>query len=203
MQIGRKIYYDKITGNILVDTGERQGNVVETTVEQDFQTYLVLSERVPETVGVIQLSYGQFANEFAQYQLRIDPATNNLLWTPHSNGTLEDAKKQKVKQLNEFCNAAILAGFTSNALGTDNTYDFDYDAQINLGGMLNAITAGLVTGNIVWKASGNPQPHTFEQFKVVFSAGLEHKNAMIGRFWLLKSAVLAAESEEEIDAIVW
>ncbi|UKS30142.1 hypothetical protein LOZ80_14865 [Paenibacillus sp. HWE-109] len=109
----------------------------------------------------------------------------------------------KLAELNVACNAAILAGFTSNALGSPHTYDFDYDAQINLGGMLNAITAGIVTGAIVWKASGLPESHTVAQFKTVFADGLAHKNALIGHFWTLKAAVLAAQSTEEIDAIVW
>ena len=34
MQIGRRIYYDKTTGNVILDTGEREGHVVPTTVEQ-------------------------------------------------------------------------------------------------------------------------------------------------------------------------
>lgn len=65
MQIGRKIYYDKSTGNVIVDTGERSGDVVETTVEQDIAVYVALAERVPDTVGVLQLEYGQFAQDFA------------------------------------------------------------------------------------------------------------------------------------------
>ena len=109
----------------------------------------------------------------------------------------------KLAELNAACNAAILAGFTSDALGSDNIYDFDYDAQINLGGMLNAITAGLVAGDIVWKASGIPQVHTVDQFKAVFGAGLAFKNSMIAHYWTLKAAVNDATSQEEIEAITW
>jgi hypothetical protein len=65
MQIGRRIYYDLATGNIILDTGERSGDVVETTVEQDFAAYKSLAERVPETVGMLQLEYGQYAQDFA------------------------------------------------------------------------------------------------------------------------------------------
>lgn len=65
-QIGRRIYYDKATGNVIIDTGERAGNVVETTVQQDFLTYSALSERIPETVGMIQLEYGQFVQDFME-----------------------------------------------------------------------------------------------------------------------------------------
>ncbi|MGN7760444.1 hypothetical protein [Paenibacillus sp. 22594] len=66
MEIGRKIYYEKSTGNVLVDTGERSGSVVETTWEQDFASYKSLNERVPETVGVIKLTYRQYAYEFSE-----------------------------------------------------------------------------------------------------------------------------------------
>ncbi len=127
----------------------------------------------------------------------------NGVWIPAPPPEPVSPLELKLAELNEFCNAIILAGFTSNALGTDNTYDFDYDAQINLGGMLNAITAGLVTGAITWKTSGVPQTHTIDQFKTVFSDGLTHKNANIGKYWTLKAQVLTAATPEEIAAIVW
>jgi len=66
MNIGRRIYYDLSTGNIIQDTGERSGHVVPTTVEQDFRSYAALAERVPETVGVLELEYGQYAQDFAE-----------------------------------------------------------------------------------------------------------------------------------------
>lgn len=79
MQLGRKIYFDKITGNVLVDTGERMGSVRETTVEEDFQIYQTLAERVPETVDMIQLWFGQFAQDFAECNgYRVNPETKEL-----------------------------------------------------------------------------------------------------------------------------
>ena len=66
IKIGRKIYFDKQTGNIIVDTGEREGFVVESTIKQDFKTYTALAERVPETVSVIQLEYGQYYQDFVE-----------------------------------------------------------------------------------------------------------------------------------------
>lgn len=64
MKIGRKIYYDKNNGDILVDTGERKGSVRKTTVEEDFATYNKLIERAPETVGLIELDYGECLLDF-------------------------------------------------------------------------------------------------------------------------------------------
>lgn len=66
MQIGRRIYYEKATGNVVLDTGERTGDVVPTTVDQDFEIYQVLKERVRDAIGVIQLEYGQYAQDFME-----------------------------------------------------------------------------------------------------------------------------------------
>ncbi|AEV17652.1 hypothetical protein GTCCBUS3UF5_3260 [Geobacillus thermoleovorans CCB_US3_UF5] len=78
-KVGRKIYYDKATGNVLVDTGEMMGAVIETTVDQDFETYQALKERVRDTVGVIQLEYGQYAADIAQCNgYRVNPETLEL-----------------------------------------------------------------------------------------------------------------------------
>jgi len=84
MKIGRRIYYDKQTGNVIVDTGERQGDVVPTTVEQDFQTYRALAERVPETVGVLELQFGEYAADFAAcngYRVDVSGETPTLVFS--------------------------------------------------------------------------------------------------------------------------
>jgi hypothetical protein len=88
-KIGRKIYYDKSTGNVIVDTGEKMGAVVETTIDQDFETYQVLKERVRDTVGVIQLEYGQYAQDFAECNgYRVNPETLELEFSyPDPNAT--------------------------------------------------------------------------------------------------------------------
>ncbi|WP_438497187.1 hypothetical protein [Paenibacillus sp. IHBB 3054] len=80
MEIGTKIYYDKATGNVILNTGERAGAVVKTTREQDFASYKVLSERVEETVGLIELEYGQYATEFLESRgrIRVNPETEEL-----------------------------------------------------------------------------------------------------------------------------
>ncbi|MNI16975.1 hypothetical protein D3C73_703280 [compost metagenome] len=79
MQIGRRIYFDNTSGNVVLDTGERSGSVIETTIEQDFLTYFALSERLPETVGHIQLGYGQYAQDFIESNgVWVNPATLEL-----------------------------------------------------------------------------------------------------------------------------
>ncbi|MDQ0114346.1 hypothetical protein [Paenibacillus harenae] len=82
MNIGRKIYYDLLTGNVIVDTGERSGAVIETTTMQDFASYAALAERTPSTVGVIELEYGQYVEDFAESNgYRVDVATGAIIFS--------------------------------------------------------------------------------------------------------------------------
>lgn len=79
MKIGRRIYFDKQTGNVLVDTGERQGFVKPTTIEQDIQAYKALSERNDDTFDYIELEFGQYAADFAVCNgYRVNPETKQL-----------------------------------------------------------------------------------------------------------------------------
>ncbi|MBY0014041.1 hypothetical protein [Paenibacillus typhae] len=75
MNIGRRIYYDKVTGDIIQETGERSGDVIITTIDQDFVFCSKLSERVRETVGCLELEFGDYADDFREGQLiRINTA---------------------------------------------------------------------------------------------------------------------------------
>jgi DNA repair exonuclease SbcCD ATPase subunit len=83
MEVGMKIYFEKATGNVVVNTGEQVGRlVVETTEDQDFATYKALAERVRDTIGVVKLKYGQFRREFAECNgYRVNPETETLEFT--------------------------------------------------------------------------------------------------------------------------
>lgn len=205
MQIGRRIYYDKATGNVLVDTGERSGYVVETTIEQDFSAYVALAERVPETVGMLQFQYGEHAENFARYPYRIDPVTETILWDVDGDGMgLDQLKVAKISQLDDFCTQTILSGFVSSALGEEHVYGFNVEDQANLTGRLAGIAAGTAPVEFLWMTKDvGPLIHTVEQFKTVCRDGDAHKEAQIGRLWTLKAAVEASTTVEEVQAITW
>ncbi|KZR60381.1 hypothetical protein [Pseudobacillus badius] len=79
MLIGRRVYYDTLSGDMLVDTGERNGEVRKTTIERDIEVYSKLSERNRETFDVIELEYGQYAQDFAEsIDYRVNPETKTL-----------------------------------------------------------------------------------------------------------------------------
>lgn len=76
MNIGKRIYYDAVSGDIVLDTGERGGDVVNTTPDQDFKTYPDLMSRDRATVRYIELEYGSYTKEFGECEgYRIDPDT--------------------------------------------------------------------------------------------------------------------------------
>ncbi|WP_352404545.1 XkdW family protein [Sporanaerobacter acetigenes] len=75
MKIGRRIYFDLDTGNVIKSIGERVGSVVPTTIKQDIVTYTALSERNRDTFDYIELEYGQYAQDFAEcngYRVNIE-----------------------------------------------------------------------------------------------------------------------------------
>lgn len=79
MNIGRRIYYDVKTGNVIVDLGERQGFIIETTVEQDIESIKILSELNRNSFDYIQLDVGQYVQDFAECNgYRVNPETKKL-----------------------------------------------------------------------------------------------------------------------------
>lgn len=80
--IGHKIYYELATGDVILITPEKHSeNAINTTKEQDFQMYDVLAARNPDTVGVIQLEYGQYQAEFQSARsVKVDTETKEILF---------------------------------------------------------------------------------------------------------------------------
>ena len=82
MAIGHKLYYENATGDVILITPEKHSEfAINTTKEQDFQMYDVLAARNPNTVGVIQLEYGQYQAEFQSARsVKVNPETKELLF---------------------------------------------------------------------------------------------------------------------------
>ena len=59
-QIGTKIYYCLVTGNVIKIIGDMQGYVKETSFDEDIEIYTELKERDKETIGLLQFSYGEY-----------------------------------------------------------------------------------------------------------------------------------------------
>ena len=102
MEIGRRIYYDIITGNVILDTGEKCGFVKESSIEQDFESYTILKAYNPETIGVIQLEYGQYAQDFRECNgYRVNPETQQIEFSYPDPDDLEPQEPIYQKPLSE------------------------------------------------------------------------------------------------------
>lgn len=64
MRLGRKIYWDSVTGGIVVDRLEMEGAVRESTVDEDFQSYINLRERAPNSILGILLDPEKYSEDF-------------------------------------------------------------------------------------------------------------------------------------------
>lgn len=117
MNIGTKVYYEKLTGNVAIAIGERSGHVVETTQDDDFATYKTLSDRVPETMNMIQLEYGAYYDDYSEGGIitQIDLETFEPLFTypdpvdPETPQEPRPALSKQVDQLAAESNANQLA----------------------------------------------------------------------------------------------
>ena len=59
-QIGSKIYYCLLTGNVIKIIGDMQGYVKETTLDEDIEIYTELKERDKDSIGLLQFNYGEY-----------------------------------------------------------------------------------------------------------------------------------------------
>ena len=59
-QIGTKIYYCLLTGNVIKIIGDMMGYVRETTFDEDIEIYTELKERDINTIGLLQFNYGEY-----------------------------------------------------------------------------------------------------------------------------------------------
>ena len=78
--IGQKIYYDRVTGEALQRTAEKQGAWArQSTYEEDITAFTALSERNRDTFDVIELAFGEYAQDFAECNgYWVNPATKAL-----------------------------------------------------------------------------------------------------------------------------
>lgn len=59
-QIGTKIYYCLLTGNVIKIIGDCQGYVKETTFDEDIEIYTELKERNRGSIGLLTFNYGEY-----------------------------------------------------------------------------------------------------------------------------------------------
>lgn len=83
--IGKRIYFLKVDGRVILDTGEAEGWVNPTTTEDDWRIYTELSKYNKSEVDFIELQFGEFKTEFAEctsYRVNVESKTLEFDYTP-------------------------------------------------------------------------------------------------------------------------
>lgn len=202
-KIGRKIFYEIATGNVLVDTGERQGFVVPTTVEQDISSYKVLNERMRDTFDVIELQFGEERNNFAlATSYRVNTITKQIEFDYNPNFKLEEYKSFKIEELNKKCQEDIFGGFTSSL--NQHIYRTNNEDQLNFLGKFNQLINDSSIISVMWKTEDVGYiEHSREDWLKIYNEALAVKEQKLFKVNQLKLKVNNALTKEEIEAVVW
>jgi len=78
MKIGHKVYYSKLTGVVILTTGEQEGWVAETTLADDILNYPSLQNISSDIISFIQCDYGYMPGYFKKFRYSIDITKNPI-----------------------------------------------------------------------------------------------------------------------------
>lgn len=208
-QIGRKIYYELATGNVILETGERQGDVVETTEAQDWELYAALQPYQQSAVGVLQLDYGEDATYFQQnYSYSVDITQNPpvIKWGSPSTATLAQAQANQKQILEQGYQQTLAEGFISSATGTSATYPYrPVPDQLNY----NKIATNILLGKQTYPftltdVTGNPQAISSQAQYEQFAADAGNFDwAQTNQLETLNQQVDASTTVDASNAIQW
>ena len=68
LKLGTKIYYLISNGNVILDTGDMMGCVVETSFDEDYNNYTDLSKYAKDSIGCIKLEYGELGKLLEEHK---------------------------------------------------------------------------------------------------------------------------------------
>lgn len=161
MQIGRRIYYELNTGNVIVPLGPRQGDVVETTQDQDWQDYVALQPYQQSAVGVMDIPYGQDEQNFLTYPYHVDITQTPpvIAWdtTNPIGASLSDVQASKKTQLQNMYLQTLTAGFAATVGGISYTFGWTTKDESDMSALQKAIDKAFLAFPVTYAdISGNP-----------------------------------------------
>jgi hypothetical protein len=105
-QIGTKLYYCLLTGNVIKIIGDMQGYVRETTFDEDYKIYTELKERNKSSIGSLIFKYGEYPKlSQGSTGVMVDLETKELIFsyeelpTPPQEPTEIELIKEKISIL--------------------------------------------------------------------------------------------------------
>jgi hypothetical protein len=122
-------------------------------------------------------------------------------WNDHG---LDYSREQKIKQLEQQCDAAILGGFDSYALGVKHTYQSMLIDEVWFNSTLHRFNIDPNFTTVQYKTvDAGYLPHNKIQFQQVFIDGHTWGDNQIAKLNGKKNDVANAQDEPTLDAITW
>lgn len=102
-QIGSKIYYLISNGNVILNTGDVIGCVVETSFDEDYNNYTDLNKYAKDSIGCLKLEYGELGKLLEEhkansFKVDVSSSPHKLVfeWIDYDTG--EPAKPPKTME---------------------------------------------------------------------------------------------------------
>lgn len=98
MNVGKRLFYDTSTGSIIVNTGDRSGDIRKTTPQEDIRVYKELADRVEGTYSWMDFTYEAHKEEesLGGVIIRIDLETKKPVFKyPDPSGNLPPIETTK------------------------------------------------------------------------------------------------------------
>lgn len=222
MELGRRIYFDKTTGNVILDTGEKQGNVAKTSIEDDIATFTTLSDRNIESFDVIEFTFGEHKQEFTEAtSYRVNPTTKELEFNYDPLFDLEDYRQFKKDEMFKRYEEDLLGGFVSSLIDANSVpYEFlyDKDSQMKINGqtnklnlMLNRLSLGQIKQEdfdtyfpVPWRTANLGVIGLSYEDYLVFADEVEnHERSLLTKRMQLEGYIDTLTAKEEIEAVTW
>jgi len=119
---------------------------------------------------------------------------------------LQNAKENKILELNAQCNQMILGGFSSNCIDgiTNHQYKFDEEYQRNFGLAIGAISISPEIIEIPWPTiNSGILVHNRSQFIQLYLDGKAFMEGNLYRYFGMKAQVLECTEISQVNEFVW
>jgi len=117
---------------------------------------------------------------------------------------LQNAKENKILELNFLCNQVILGGYNSNCTGENHRYKFDEEYQRNFGLAIGAVSVSPDIENIPWPTvDSGILVHSRENFIQLYLDGKAFMEGNLYRYFGMKTQVLACTEISQVNEFVW
>ena len=116
-QIGTKVYYCLLTGNVIKIIGDMMGCVKETSLDEDIEIYTELKERDRDSIGLLQFKYGEYPKlSKGSTGVMVDLDTKELIFSYEElpQEPIEPTEIEKIKIEQEQQNEEILVNMLAN-----------------------------------------------------------------------------------------